>query len=212
MTVLHHNEGSPDQSSSPDVPPDGACRRSSWPCLCCSTRAHLVEALGCAVLKHGTPEAGVHRCVGSDDGQHGCHVGVDHATALGKAAHTDWHAANLHLQTRLGRLSRLPEGILSLPTSNCPLGLVNDQSLTCRLTTGGRGLSPPADTIREAESVAQGDHASACGKYAHADWHAASDVYLQPQQGRLSCCRVMSLPLSELPTRATQPAKNTGES
>ncbi len=63
--------------------------------------AHLVEALGNAVLQDAAPKRRRDCSVCGNDSEHGGHVGVDHAGSLGNAADPHCPPADRRLQAAL---------------------------------------------------------------------------------------------------------------
>ena len=74
------------------------------------------------------PKARLHICICGDDTEQCGHVGVNHATALGNASHSDLLAQNLCLRTAVTLLASLPQ-ILKCRVLSMTLPLASALSL-----------------------------------------------------------------------------------
>jgi hypothetical protein len=79
------------------------CLRSDAACT------DLIEALLDSMQQYCVPKARLHICICGDDTEQCGHVGVNHATALGNASHSDLLAQNLCLRTAVTLLASLPQ-------------------------------------------------------------------------------------------------------
>jgi len=78
------------------------CLRSDTAC------PHLIEALLDSMQQYCVPKTRVHICICGDDTEQCGHVGVNHATALGDASHSDLLAQNLCLCTAVSLSASRP--------------------------------------------------------------------------------------------------------